>query len=329
MNEYSADLFPLVSVIIPTFNRPKYFREALDSVLNQTYRNLEVVISDDSTNDETEALIQDYLARDRRIKYFRNKGFTSHDNWNFLRAYNNPVAEYVNWLMDDDLFYPTKLEKMVEVYRNNPDVSLVTSAKNFIDADGKVTGNTQNIFGRDVKMNGDEAGRLLFLWDNYIGEPTTVLIRKKFLRDNDLCWNADETGFFNIVDVSTWCQLLTQGNMIRLIEVLSALRVHENQSTRWKFTGALFAVSFAKLLKNAVDRKFFFHDEQQLHSAILFILGKSIRTLSNAASKNYHSKEIETLEKTLVALAKALTNGYKLELPLMEYSEQDKLNKMH
>ena len=326
--EYSADLFPLVSVIIPTFNRPKYFREALESVLNQTYRNLEVVISDDSTNDETETLIQDYLARDKRIKYFRNKGFTSHDNWSFLRAYNNPAAEYVNWLMDDDLFYPTKLEKMVEVYRNNPDVSLVTSAKNHIDADGKITGNTQNAFGQDVKIPGNEAGRLLFLWDNYIGEPTTVLIRKKFLRDNDLCWNEDETGFFSLVDVSTWLQLLSQGNMIRMIDVLSAFRGHEGQASKWKFTGALFAVSYPKLFKTALDKKVFFHNEQQLRAAVLFLLGYLVRILNNALSKNYQGKEVETVEKTLVALAQSLTNGYKLELPPVEYSEQDKFNKL-
>ena len=152
MDEYSAELFPLVTILIPTFNRPKYFREALESALSQTYRNIEIVISDDSTGDETERLIRDYLARDARIKYFRNKGFTSHDNWNFLRDYNNPAAEYVNWLMDDDLFYPTKIERMVEVYRNHPDVSLVTSAKNVIDANGNIIATTQNfLFEQDVK----------------------------------------------------------------------------------------------------------------------------------------------------------------------------------
>ena len=317
-----------MSVIIPTFNRPKYFREALDSVLNQTYRNLEVVISDDSTNDETEALIQDYLARDRRIKYFRNKGFTSHDNWNFLRAYNNPVAEYVNWLMDDDLFYPTKLEKMVEVYRNNPDVSLVTSAKNLIDADGKITGNTQNVFGQDVKIPGDEAGKMIFLWCNYIGEPTTVLIRKKFLRDNDLCWNEDEEGFFSLIDVSTWCQLLTQGNMIRLIETLSAFRHHEEQSSKWDFTRTLWTLSYVKLFKTAMDKKVFFHNDQELRATIMYLIESSIRTLRGADSKNYHGKEVESLEKTLIALAQSLTNGYKLELPPVEYSEQDNSNKL-
>ena len=63
-----GDVCPLVTVIIPTFNRPKFFREALESALNQTYRNIEIFVSDNSTDDATERLIQDYLARDTRIK---------------------------------------------------------------------------------------------------------------------------------------------------------------------------------------------------------------------------------------------------------------------
>ena len=313
LEEYSADLFPLVSVVIPTFNRPKYFREALDSVLNQTYRNIEVVISDDSTGDETETLIQDYLARDKRIKYFRNKGFTSHDNWSFLRAYNNPAAEYVNWLMDDDIFYPTKLEKMVEVYRTNPDVSLVTSARNFIDADGKVTGNTQNVFGRDVKINGDEAGKMLFLWDNYIGEPSTVLIRKKFLRNNDLCRNEDETGFFSLLDVSTWLQLLSKGNMIRLIECLSGFRRHSQQASHWDTTLPISRVAWVKLFAIEWDKKFFVKNEQAFRTTAAQMIYSNAEKLKICYDKNMRTAEVVTLEKTL---------------PPMEYSEQDNIKKI-
>ena len=109
MDEYSKDIFPLVTVIIPTFNRPKYFEMALCSVLAQTYKNIEVVVRDNSTNDDTEKLIQEYLKADSRIKYFRHKNFNADDNWNWARHYNNPKAEYVNWLMDDDLFYPEKI----------------------------------------------------------------------------------------------------------------------------------------------------------------------------------------------------------------------------
>lgn len=313
LDEYSADLFPLVSVIIPTFNRPKYFREALESALNQTYRNIEIFISDNSTDDDTEILIQSY--NDARIKYFRHKDFDADDNWNFARAYDNPAAEYVNWLMDDDIFYPTKLEKMVEVYRNNPDVSLVTSSRNLLDAEGNVFNNTKKTFDNDLKISGDEAGRLIFFWDNYIGEPTTVLIRKKFLRDNDLCWNADETGFFPLIDVSTWCQLLTQGNLFWLIECLSGLRVHEGQCTHSDNTGIQFAISYAKLLKTAGDKKAFFHNEKELRRAVFFVMQYSTFQLRKANDNDFHGKEVEMLEKILIALIQSLNNGYKFELP--------------
>lgn len=318
-----------MSVIIPTFNRPKYFKEALESALAQTYRNFEIVISDDGTNDETEQLIQPYLEKYPCIKYFRNKGFTSHDNWNFLRAYNNPDAEYVNWLMDDDLWYPRKLERMIEAYRNNPDVSLVTSAKNFIDADGNITGSTQNFANQDLKIEGDEAARLIFSIDNYIGEPTTVLIRKKFLRDNDLCWNSDENGFFSLLDVSTWCQLLTQGNFFRCADILSAQRLHPEQGSRWQFTGVLFSINYVKLFKTALDRNVFFHNDEQIYSAMMFLFNYCLQNLKAAHEKKYRCTEVSTLEKTFANLAQALTNGYKFELPEMKYSEQDALNKMH
>lgn len=328
LDEYSKDLFPLVSVIIPTFNRPKYFREALNSALNQTYRNIEVVVSDNSTEDDTERLIQDYLARDKRIKYFRHENFTSHDNWNFVRNYDNPAAEYVNWLMDDDIFYPTKLEKMVDAYRNNPDVSLVTSAKNFIDADGKVIGNTKKLFGKNMKLTGDEAGRYIFLLDNYIGEPTTVLIRKKFLRDNDLCWHEDERGFFSLVDVSTWLHLLTQGNLIRLIECLSGFRQHAKQATYWSSTYALTPVSWIKLFKAAWDKKIFVTTEQEFRVAAMRLLPTCTNRLKEFYEKDVHTKEVASLEKAFFALVDSLRNGYKIELPPTEYSAQGAIRKI-
>ena len=284
-------------------------------MLNQTYRNIEIVISDDSTNDATEALIQNYLDNPR-IKYFRNRGFTASDNWNFLRAYNNPVAEYVNWLMDDDLFYPTKIERMIEIYRNNPDVSLVTSARSIIDAQGNLLGDTKYIFGQDVKLPGEEAGKFLFLQDNYIGELTTVLIRKKFLRDNDLCWNADDTGEnFALPDVSTFLQLLSKGNMVRLIECLSGFRSHAEQQQKIDAVHAITLVSWAKLLKSAWEKKIYIKNEHEYRLTAMRIISISSNELRGFYTKNNYSKEIKLLEKTLTALMQALTNNFELELP--------------
>jgi len=98
------------------------------------------MVSDDGTNNDTENLIQPYLQKYSNLKYVRYKDFTANDNWDSARKYNNPDAEFVNYLLDDDLFYPKKLEVMVEVFRNNPKVSVVTSVRNTIDKDGNITG---------------------------------------------------------------------------------------------------------------------------------------------------------------------------------------------
>lgn len=325
--EYSKDIFPLVSVIIPTFNRPKYFKLALESALNQTYRNLEVVVSDNSTEDDTENMMKEYLANDSRIKYFRHKNFTANDNWNFARKYNNPDAEYVNWLMDDDLFYPRKLEVMVEIYRNNPDISLVTSIRDVIDANGNVFPQRMpqpEILNQTMKVNGDDAGRMMFhTGKNYIGEPTTVLIRKKFLRNNDMCWTDEEDGFYSLIDISTWCQLLTQGNMLWINDTpLSAFRRHEAQATNWAGNGAVFEISWARIFKTAWEKKAFIHNEHELrYSLINWLYSASLR-LINAFQENYWGEELVTLEKTMEAVAHSLHNDYKIELPPRYYGSK-------
>ena len=69
--EEVVDQLPLVSVLIPTYNRPHYFEEALCSVLEQTYPNIEIIVGDDSTNDETEKVLQKYLCDHSNIIYIK------------------------------------------------------------------------------------------------------------------------------------------------------------------------------------------------------------------------------------------------------------------
>ena len=324
----SLNSAPLVSVIIPTFNRTKYFQEALESVLNQTYKNFEIFISDNSTNDDTEILMQDYLQKFSNIKYFHHKNFTSHDNWNFARKYNNPDAEFVAWLMDDDKFLPRKLEVMVKIFQDNLDVSLVTSVRRDIDEGGNFIGDNRLHVKRDTKISGDEAGRLLLTVDNYIGVPSNVLIRKSCLRNNDLCWHDGETGFYSLVDVSTWCQLLSKGNLFYCTEYLSETRLHSAAASNWIQTPLITSIDFAKLLKSAWERKIFLVSEQDLRLAMTYWLSISARRLQLAYNQNYFEAETATLEKTFVAMSQALTNGYKIILPKVEYSDQDKLKKL-
>ena len=278
-------------------------------------------MSDDSTNDETEKIIPLYLEADSRIKYFRHKGFTGADNWKFLNDHENPAAEYVNWLMDDDLFYPYKLEIMVEVYRNNPDVSLVTSRRDFIDQDTNVISKSPKIFEGTMKVSGEEAGKLLFCLDNYIGELTTGLIRKKFLRNDNFSW-LDSKGTA-LPDVSTWLQLLTQGNLFWIDESLSAFRNHPGQDTFSGSTGPLTVLSWAKCIKAVLDRNIFLKTETEIRSAFIHWLNIFALKLRESQYTNYNGSEITIAEEFYIAMAKAFRNGYKIELPPIKYPGAD------
>ena len=316
LQEYSAEIFPLVSVIIPTADNPQHFREALESVLNQTYRHFEIIVSDRSSDDNTENLIQPYLEKFPCIKYFRHKNFGASENWNFARHYNNPAAEFVNFMIDEDLFYPRKLEVMVEIYRNNPKISLVTSFRDTIDENGTLTGKLpilselKSSSGKDFTISSAAAGKhLLNRGENYIGELTTVLIRKKFLRDNDLCWTAEEPEFFPLIDVSTWCQLLTRGDLFFVAETLSAFRQNTEKN---KQISAPVEIYWAKIFKIAWDKKIFLETEDEIRVRIIEWLFSACLRLKVSHAKKFTDKSITTLEKIMTAMTQALYNGYQI-----------------
>ncbi len=324
LDEYSKDLFPSVLILIPTFNRPKYFQNALESALNQSYKNLDIVISDNSPNEDTKELIQPYLEKNKHIKYFYHHEFDANDNWNFLRQYqkNDTEHEFVNWLMDDDAFLPNKIEIMMEAMLNNPDVSLVTSARNFIDGEGNYI-KSYEWLDNVVKIAGEEIGKkLLMTYHNYVGEPTTVLIRKSCLRDGDLCWNDDENGFFAYIDISTWLQLLSKGNMIWINEPLSMFRIHEDQATFWAQTKIRFNIEWLKLLLCAWNKKIFLKTEEDLRETLLIWFTVTVKhTLWLTYDNDYQSKDLNELKKLLSEVSKALiSNNYKIKHKIISKS---------
>ncbi len=326
---------PLVSVVIPTFNRPHYFKQALESALNQTYRNIEVVVSDNSTNDETENLVKKYFSKDKRVKYFHHKDFSADDNFNWVRHYDNPKAEYVNFLMDDDLFYPEKISRMIEIYLNKQGISLVTSRRNFIDENSKIVYKLFKVVNQTCKVPREIAARLLFqnhqrlllkfkepddyllgefTNDNYIGGLTDVLIRKKFLRGNDLCWFDDEKGFYPLADVSTWLQLLTKGDMYWIDEPLSSTRLHSAQATHLFGNKAAVAIYWAKLIKYCWENKIFLDVESETRLAFFNWINIAVNSFSAVPNPNYYEEET-ALEDLNIAMAEALHNGCQINFP--------------
>ncbi len=111
---------PLVTVIIPTYNRSKVLLRALDTALNQTYRNLEVIVVDDGSTDDTRAALAPYGNRIRYI-HQQNQGASAARNYGISEAH----GKYIAFLDSDDEWLPTKLEKQVALLETHPEFSFV------------------------------------------------------------------------------------------------------------------------------------------------------------------------------------------------------------
>lgn len=101
----------LITIGIPTYNGAKYLRESLDSVINQTYQNLDILVIDDNSRDDTISIIEEYQRRDSRIRLIRNlenPGMLA--NWN--RCLKEAKADWIKLHFQDDLMVPETIERM-------------------------------------------------------------------------------------------------------------------------------------------------------------------------------------------------------------------------
>jgi glycosyltransferase involved in cell wall biosynthesis len=120
---------------MPAYNCEKFIRIAIDSMLEQTYSNFELLIADDASFDRTKEIIDSYL--DPRIKRFHNE-----TNLGYLQASNKLFEKctgtYVSFQDADDFSDPTRMEKLVSFLENNRDISVVSSDINRLDKDGNI-----------------------------------------------------------------------------------------------------------------------------------------------------------------------------------------------
>lgn len=275
LDQYSAVIYPKVLVGIITYNRPEYLQVALRSAMEQTYRNIEIVVSDDSTNNETSHVMQKYLARDKRISYYKHDNYSAIDNvvW-MMRYFKQSDVEYINFLMDDDLIYPTKIEKMMTYYLEFENISLVTSYRHLIDANGEICPNTEytkKVFENDTLVPGEVAGREMLAkgW-NFVGEFSTTLLCKSLLREDVLFGWIDNVDFtLGLIDMSTWLQLATKGNLLYIAEPLSAFRVHGAQAQGQNDIATYFMLHWGRMIKFAIDNNVFLTTEALKRQALV------------------------------------------------------------
>ena len=261
---------PLVSVMIPTYCRPGLFKEALDSVLGQTYPNIEILVSDDSSDDATERMMQGYLEKHENIHYVRNPGLTARENFRWLFSNCNLKSKYLGWLIDDDFYMPEKIERMVALMERFDNVSLTTTGKQVIDIKGNNLGSARPLGDEAKVFPGEWAGRQLFFSDNYIGEPSCVLMRSSCV-DRCLGWAGDE-GDVLIGDVELWLQLLTKGDLGYIPDLLTAFRRHKDQGSADEDNSLSISIGYMLQLQYAWNRKIFLKTKEDAERACLIWL---------------------------------------------------------
>ncbi len=269
---YSKDIFPLVSILIPAYNQTNYLEQALNSALNQSYINTEIIICDDSTTSDVQELVEKYMLKTDKIKYINNGGPSGfRGKINLGKCFAASSGEYINYLFHDDLFSSNKIDKMINYFLYDDTLSLVTSYRKMINENSEYLSDnfrTDCQYPYDTRLTGEEAGRkILFSMINYIGELTTAIFKKKTLNFELTDYNIidyDKYKIYCLGDISLWLKLLKNGNMIYISESLSNLRIHGAQNTQDKVLSLWASIDFFHMIISCYENKVFINNRKEL-----------------------------------------------------------------
>ncbi len=169
----------LVSIIIPTYNRPAYLKEAIFSVLQQTYQNIEIIVSDDFSSENPQTIVDSF--NDPRLRLRRNETNLG-VGLNVTYAFKEAKGKYVASLNDDDIWQKDFLEKLVPHLEANPDVVLAFCDYYVIYADGKINQklteeHTQREKRQDIKAGIYKPFYSLGLIDKAVFSASAAVIR--------------------------------------------------------------------------------------------------------------------------------------------------------
>jgi|WetSurMetagenome_2_1015567.scaffolds.fasta_scaffold02456_9 glycosyltransferase involved in cell wall biosynthesis len=214
---------PEVSVITPVFNGARYIGHAVRSVLDQHFQDFELVVVDNKSGDGT---IEEVLGfTDPRIRLYREESHVSiYENFN--RAASYARGNYLKFLCADDELTPTNLGTLLSILKGNPSVKLATSSRLLIDRLGNQLG-VKQFHKQHGMIRGRAALRYVAEYGNFIGEPSTTLLRKA----DFVTHGGFSVQYHQVGDLDLWCRLLAEGDLYYLPAPLSRFRHHSAQLT--------------------------------------------------------------------------------------------------
>ncbi|MDD3876099.1 MAG: glycosyltransferase family 2 protein [Bacteroidales bacterium] len=203
---------PLVTVLMPVYNTEKYIAEAIDSVLNQTFRDFEFLIIDDGSTDDSVKIIESY--NDKRIRLVRND-----KNIKLIATLNKGIdlalGKYICRVDADDICMPTRLEKQVRFMEHNPDfVACSSGVEIFYE-------NSNKRFNILYEEYTDEI-RIKTIYQNHFVHPSSF-IRKEFIINRGLRFSSE---FIHTEDYFFFVKLSELGQLHNIKESLVKVRKH-------------------------------------------------------------------------------------------------------
>lgn len=216
---------PLVSVCIPAYNNAEYIEDTIKSILNQTYQNIELVIVDDQSKDQTVQVIEKLQETDDRIKLYKNeKNLGMVGNWN--RCLELATGEFVKLICADDMIDENAIEKEAEALQQYKTVNLVESDTRLVDIDGKKTGVFKRYYKSGV-VDGKKVAKVSLMLNNFFGAPVNNMIRRSVLEQT----GGFDTGFTYILDFDMWVRIACCGDVYIIHELLNSFRVRNDSNT--------------------------------------------------------------------------------------------------
>jgi glycosyltransferase involved in cell wall biosynthesis len=212
---------PLVGVGLPVYNGEEFLSAAVESVLAQTFRDFEIIISDNASTDRTEEICLQYASQDARVQYHRaseNHGIV----WNYNQVFSLSSNEYFMWFSHDDILAPSYLERCVEVLRKDLSTVLCFSNWGEIDETGRLLSTQKSRVAMDSPRRVErfrEAIRLDHLCEPWCGVTRSEIVKKTSLY-----------GSFADYDRVMFAEVGLHGRFVEIPEALFFRREHKGRS---------------------------------------------------------------------------------------------------
>ena len=191
----------LISVVVPIYNAEKYIKRCVDSILSQTYANLQVILMDDGSTDGTPDILDSYSERDKRVTVIHkeNVGHAHSRNMGLKAA----TGEFITFMDCDDYMFPDFIEKMYGAICED-DSDMACCSFNYVDEAGNKLGWSEPQLDRKC-VDPHEAQRDFLTTYNIEGFSWNKLVRRQILIDNDLSYEESQKAF---VDMFLWYRAL-------------------------------------------------------------------------------------------------------------------------